>query len=253
MENSYGSGKLKVKFGYDTVVVNGITVTNQQIGLMDDVVDDGTFDDIGAIIGLAYPRPDHPHGNLFNNMMKQGKFKTNVIGYYLNGKKGMMTFGYVNDDMYKGKLNKHPIVDSWRWTVKIDDVLIDGKPQHVCDHILCRGLVDTGTSDLTMPLRIWNKVEKYIPFHKDCYHYHRLPKFGLVIGGVVYNLKREEYIKKYKKHGKEHCSREINHFDFADALKNPKEEIWLIGETFLKKYFSVYDRDTNSVHLAKRK
>jgi len=251
---AYGGGEMDVKFGYDVVTINGITLDHQRIGLMKKVYADDTFDTVAAIVGLALkPRSDIPDGNIFHNMKREGKLQKNVLGYYLNGDRGMMTFGYINPDLYTGTLHKHDVIEDERWMIQIDDVLVDGKPLHLCEKRRCRGLVDTGTSDFTMPSYAYEKFKEYVKLPEDdtdCREYDKLPRLTLVIGGIKYDLEKEDYVTKAKdeEDGKTYCSYGLQMFDF-----DPEDQLWLIGEIFLNKYYSVYDMDNKAVHIARRK
>ena len=242
----YGSGKLKSVFGYDTINFNNLIVRNQKIGLIYKTKLK-FFDKIGAIIGMAFPNKKNPEGNIFENIVKQNLLIRNVFSYYLNDNKGIITFGHINQDLYQGNLNKHRILDKRRWIVKIDNLLVNGKPLNICEKHGCKGLIDTGSEDLSMPSNIFKKVKEYFSVSENCENYHDLPVITIVMNGINYDLNKEDYVEKTET-GKLECDLLISEFNLS---KN--DHIWIIGETFIKKYYTVFDRDEKTVHFAQRK
>jgi hypothetical protein len=54
-------------------------------------------------------------------------------------------------DSYNGEPDWHPVKDRLFWSIKLDDVLIDGESLGLCNDVDCLFTPDTGTSLLTFP------------------------------------------------------------------------------------------------------
>ena len=123
-------------------------------------------------------------------------------------------------------------------------------PQQYALREFCRAMIDTGTSTFSMPKVIYNKIKKDIEINDNCTGYEKAPTLSFEIHGQKYILKKEEYIRKYKNKttGKVECEMLIEELDL-DA----NDDVWLVGEMFINKYFTVFDRDTDSIHFALRR
>ena len=245
----YGDGALKGVLGYDTLTINGIKIKNQKFGEMNKITDKShLYNGVGAIIGIAYPRYDIPEGNVFENLIQQKLLARNLIGYYLNHGKGEMTFGYIDENLYNGTMNMHKIIENNRWTLRLDDMVIDGHALDICGKKGCKAVVDTGTSDITMPKKLFKKYKKYFYVEENCSGYDKLPTITFIFNGVEYTFAKEDYIKKYIIDKKDYCESGIKPFDLGDG-----EEIWLIGETFMEKHYTIFDRENDSIHFGFKK
>jgi hypothetical protein len=249
-ELDFAAGNLAANFGTDTIMVdNNITIQKQVVGLIYKIKADNTFDNVDALIGISYPMKGIPEANLFDNLVRQGLLQKNVIGYYLNGEtgKGKMTFGYIDDNLYEGELNKVPVTGDDRWSVKIDDVIINGQHMKVCEKF-CRAIIDTGATDISIPSHIYEKISRKFVVPKDCKGYEKLSDFSIVIHGVSYKIKKEDYVEQKKKDGKVKCYMKINKYDL-----DKDDEVWIVGETFLQRFYTIFDRENDAIHFAKRK
>ena len=105
------------------------------MALLQEYKSDNTFDHVGALIDISYPiKGELPNGNFFENMVQQKLLEKNVIGYYINFEKriGSMSVGYIDESHYLGKLNQVPVTGDNRWTIKVDQILINDKPTTIC-------------------------------------------------------------------------------------------------------------------------
>ena len=250
VSQKYAAGELSGYIGFDNVIMNNIRVRNQSLALLNktDTVD--AFDSIGALIGISYPDESEPNGNLFENMIEQKLLARNIIGYYINDEKkiGSITFGFLEDSKYKGKLHRVPVIGDHRWTIKVDEILINNKPTKICTQKFCKAMIDTGTSGISISKKIFNIFKDKIDIHENCEGYKNAPDITFVINGVNYTLKKEDYIIRHKDGKQISCENMIEGYDLTDD-----DDVFLIGETFLNKYYTVFDRDTDSIHFALRR
>lgn len=86
----------------------------------------------------------------------------------------------------------------------------------------------------------------------NCYNIEKFPVITYVINGSKYTLEPYEYILsagtelRYEKEssGSGVCGFGYSIFDVGN------QNVWIAGDIFLTKYFSVYDRDKDMVGLA---
>jgi len=133
--------------------------------------------------------------------------------------------------------------------VKLTDVLIDGKPLGLCKPFGCPFAVDTGTSLITGPSHMINKVISKLDVDEGCYRMKsgQLPQLGFQIDDTVYTLDAEDYVMKVQEDATDVCIGGLRDLD----LPPEKGPMWIAGDVFLRKYYSVYDRNDLRVGLAR--
>ena len=108
-----------------------------------------------GILGLSFPSlAVYDEKPLFDNMLGLGLLEQPVFSFYLTRLPeggSRVDFGVVPSELYEGDLNCHPVMEEYYWTIEIDDILFNGVSLGYCGDSPCRGIVDTGTSLLTVP------------------------------------------------------------------------------------------------------
>jgi len=100
--------------------------------------------------------------------------------------------------------------------------------------------VGTSVNDRIGATKSWNGQ-----YTVDCNTIPSLPELSFKFGGKNYPLKGEDYILN----AGGTC---ISSFTGMD-IPAPIGPLWIVGDTFLRKYYSVYDLGRNAVGLAKAK
>ncbi|KAJ1860417.1 aspartic proteinase precursor [Coemansia sp. RSA 486] len=111
--------------------------------------------------------------------------------------------------------------------------------------------IDTGSSLLVLPTTLSDLINKQIGAKKnfagqyvvDCASVASLPPFTMQFGGKEYALDAEDYVLNVQGQ----C---ISGFMGMD-IPEPLGPIWIIGDVFLRKFYSVYDLGKNRVGFAK--
>lgn len=104
---------------------------------------------------------------------------------------------------------------------------------------------DTAVAGVTDKLRIGATKSWNGQYTVDCNTIPNLPELSLKFGGKNYPLKGEDYVLN----AGGTC---ISSFTGMD-IPAPIGPLWIVGDTFLRKYYSVYDLGRNAVGLAKAK
>ncbi|XP_061445969.1 cathepsin D-like [Rhineura floridana] len=273
----YGSGSLNGFLSEDVLKIGNLTIQNQTFGEATDlpglVFVAAKFD---GIMGLAYPTISVNNVTPpFDNMMREKLLKKNVFSFHLcntdsisqnNG--GEVVFGGINHNAYEGKLHYIPVSRKAYWQIKMDKISVDKQSKgkkcwpwnlfnkdnsvQLCKDS-CQGIVDTGTSLITGPSDDIRDLHKAIgaehafggQYLIDCNKLNELPNVTFHLAGKPYTLTPEEYTLQLSQAGVTAC---ISGFTSLDIPK-PIGPLWILGDVFLRRYYSVFDRDNDQIGL----
>lgn len=72
-----------------------------------------------------------------------------------------LIFGEIDQTAYTGDMVYHKVLHQLFWSIKLDDVLIDGKSMGFCDNKRnCLITPDSGTSTITFPTHFFEKFDE---------------------------------------------------------------------------------------------
>lgn len=251
----YGTGSLTGFFGYDTLTVQGIKVPNQEFGLSENEPGtDFVYADFDGIMGLAFPGLSAGGATTaMQGLLKEGALSQPLFGVYLGSQEGsdggQIVFGGVDKDLYTGELTWIPVTQDLYWQISIDDFLIGGTTSGWCSQG-CQGIVDTGTSLLTMPsqylsdfLEAIGAEEEYGEYFVSCDSVSSLPTFNFVLNGVEFPLSPSSYILQEDGY----C---MVGLESTPLTSEDGQPFWILGDVFLRSYYAVFDMGNKKVGFA---
>uniref|UniRef100_A0A8B9FEQ7 cathepsin E n=1 Tax=Amazona collaria TaxID=241587 RepID=A0A8B9FEQ7_9PSIT len=196
----YGTGSLTGVIGSDQVVVEGLTVSNQQfaesVSEPGKAFVDAAFD---GILGLAYP--SLAVGGVtpvFDNMMAQNLVELPMFSVYLSTNPesslgGELLFGGFDPSRFTGTLNWVPVTQQGYWQIQMSPSLT------FCTNG-CQAIVDTGTSLITGPTKDIKELQSSIgatPVDGEvravCSSLSVMPDVTFTINGLPYTLSAQAY------------------------------------------------------------
>ncbi|XP_035885908.1 pepsin F-like [Phyllostomus discolor] len=211
------------------------------------ILEFGAFD---GILGLSYPDLALTGTTpVFDNLLAQGAISQKLFAFYLssNEKKGsMVMFGGVDHSYYKGQLKWVPVSKGGFWQITVDRISMDGRV--IACEGSCEAIVDTGTTLLTGPNYDIFDILKTInaqttstgEYVVSCNAINTLPDIVFTINGVKYPVPAKAYIRK--------GLFDTCYSNFDDSLSH--STLWILGDVFLRLYFTVFDRENNRIGLA---
>uniref|UniRef100_A0A8C5N8C9 Cathepsin E-like n=1 Tax=Gouania willdenowi TaxID=441366 RepID=A0A8C5N8C9_GOUWI len=236
----YGSGHLLGVMGRDTLKIGGLTAINQEFG--ESVYEPGAtfvlakFD---GVLGLGFPSLAEILGNpVFDNMMAQKIVDKPVFSFYLSRcdhPDGELLLGGIDESLYNGPINWIPLTSKGYWQIKMDS----GR----CG--LCvAAIVDTGTSLIAGPTNDSFLLQQLIGATPTNIGevMSSLPHVTFALGGVDYTLTAEHYVRRVGIT----C---LYGFQAVDIV-TPEGPLWILGDVFLRRFYSVFDRGQERVGLA---
>jgi len=251
----YGTGSCNGFLSQDTVTVGGEAITNFSFGEVTteaaDVFGQAPFD---GIIGLgpakaAVDKVPMP----MDQLVAQGKIQHNIFSFFLssNGKAGStLVLGGTDSSFYTGDFTYVPVGKAAAllpyWLVAASDIKVGGTSAKLCPFFIgCQMVVDTGTSVIAGPTKAMNTLINQIGnVSEDCSNADKLPVVSFSIGGKDFDLGPEFYVLRAKDDkGKEQCQLGIEAVDAGVP-------IYILGDPFLRKYYTVWDAEQNRVGFA---
>jgi len=256
-EIRYGSGELSGFVSQDTFQIGDLKVKNQDFA--EATSEPGlafAFGRFDGIMGLGY-NTISVNGIVppFYNMLDQGLLDEPVFSFYLSdtndeSSESEAMFGGVNKDHYTGKLTKIPLRRKAYWEVDLDAITFGDDTAEMDDTGV---ILDTGTSLIALPSTIAELLNKEIGAKKsyngqytvECNKRDSLPDLTFTLTGHNFTIGPYDYILEVQGS----CISSFMGMDFPE----PVGPLAILGDAFLRKWYSVYDLGTNSVGLAKAK
>uniref|UniRef100_A0A8C5NYM1 Cathepsin E n=1 Tax=Jaculus jaculus TaxID=51337 RepID=A0A8C5NYM1_JACJA len=254
----YGTGSLTGIIGQDQVSVEGLTVSGQQFG--ESVKEPGqTFvnAEFDGILGLGYP--SLAAGGVtpvFDNMMAQNLLEFPVFSVYMSrdpegGSGSELTFGGYDPSHFSGSLNWVPVTKQGYWQIALDGIQVGDTLMFCAEG--CQAIVDTGTSLITGPPHKIKQLQEAIgatpmdgEYAVDCDSLSNLPNIAFLINGIAYTLSPADYTLQDYVDGMQFCGSGFQGLDIAP----PSGPLWILGDVFIRQFYSVFDRGNNQVGLA---
>ncbi|THH28949.1 hypothetical protein EUX98_g5234 [Antrodiella citrinella] len=249
----YGTGSMEGFVSKDTLTIGDITIKNQLFA--EATKEPGltfAFGKFDGILGLAYDRIAVNHITPpFFEMVNQGLLDSAVFSFRLGSSEedgGEAVFGGIDPSAYTGSIHYVPLRQKAYWEVELEKVSLGSD---VLELDSTGAAIDTGTSLIALPTDIAEMINTQIGATKgwngqytvDCSTVPSLPELTFYFGGKPFPLKGTDYILEVQGT----C---ISSFTGMD-INLPWGSLWIIGDVFLRKYFTVYDLERHAVGFAK--
>uniref|UniRef100_A0A3B3QVY1 Progastricsin n=1 Tax=Paramormyrops kingsleyae TaxID=1676925 RepID=A0A3B3QVY1_9TELE len=239
--------------------VGAIVIRNQEVGLSTSEPGETFYvAHFDGIFGLSYPSMAVGQATpVMDNMIRQDLLQYNVFAFYLtrNEEEGSeVAFGGVDTSKYQGQIYWAPVTAEVYWQIAINGFLINNRATGWCNEG-CQAIVDTGTSALTCPQQYLGYLMQAIGaqanqnggYYVSC-QATNLPTLTFNINGIKFPLPPSAYINKIEQYGgNKYCRVDISSTYLPSQNGQP---LWILGDVFLRQYYSVYDRQNNRVGFA---
>ncbi|KAF7352759.1 Aspartic peptidase A1 [Mycena venus] len=251
----YGSGSMEGFVSNDMLAIGDLKISKQDFA--EATKEPGlafAFGKFDGILGLAYDRIS-VNGIVppFYNMIDQKLIDEPVFSFRIGSSEedgGEAIFGGIDDSAYTGKITYVPVRRKAYWEVELQAVSFG---DDVLELENTGAAIDTGTSLIALPTDIAEMLNAQIGATKswngqytlDCAKVPSLPDFTFTFGGQKYALKGEDYILNLQGT----CMSSFTGMD----INLPGGALWIVGDVFLRKYYTVYDLGRDAVGFATAK
>jgi len=207
-----------------------------------------------GILGVGMPQGSlEKRFNFIGNLAEQGALKRDRFSVWLaneNDTEGSeIVFGEVAEDRLASEIQWVPVsrFDTGMWQTTMDDFSIDDTLIGLCGTVGCQAAFDTGTNAIAAPDHMIATLVSTLNIQQDCSTYDSLPTLGFSFQGSVHNLDKRDYIKRvFTNDGGVQCFHQF----LPLTLAGPKKDLILLGDPFMKRYYTVFDRESLKVGLA---
>ena len=195
-------------------------------------------------MSLSSKTPNHPHAG--------GKKTGEVDG-------GTLTFGMIDTSKFHGQLRWFPVVRQQYWEVAMPSVRMGA-----LEATHGRAILDTGTSTIFGPTDFITELNEELGavasfdgiFLVDCAKIDQLPTVHFSFSSQpfsdephvshsmhTFSLSPADYILTTNRG----C---VSSFMAVNMHSDDQSELWILGDSFLKRYYSVYDFGQHRIGLA---
>jgi len=185
---------------------------------------------------------------LFETLYEQEQVDDAAFSFYLPKESGATTgrlvLGGSNPNYYTGDLKYYPVTNQTYWVIAMDSFNVKGTSVNVA-----KAIVDTGTSLIVGSTTLINQINALIgTVDATCAGIESLPDVTVSIGGDSYVLKSKDYVLQVSALGQSQC---LSGFMAMDGL--PWNDTIILGDVFLKTYYTVFDITHTRVGFATAK
>ncbi|KAG8966094.1 Vacuolar protease A [Tulasnella sp. 419] len=251
-EIHYGSGSMEGFVSQDKLTIGDLAV--KDLSFAEATKEPGlafAFGKFDGILGLAYDTISVNHiVPPFFEMINQGLLDAPLFTFRLGESEedgGEATFGGIDPSHYTGKIHYVPVRRRGYWEVELQKVTFGSEELELEN---TGAAIDTGTSLIALPTDIAEMLNAEIgatrswngQYTVPCEKVPSLPELSFYFDGKPYPIKGSDYILNVQNT----C---ISAFTGMD-INLPHGSLWIVGDVFLRRYFTVYDLGNDAVGFA---
>lgn len=164
---------------------------------------------------------------------------------------GILLLGAVNSDYYVGDIYWTQVVGIHQWELQLEGFEIEGELMHFENAGV---ILDSGSNVILCP--DWVHAQIVVAtsativsgtrstYQVKCSKLHNFPPVGFLMGGVVFDLQPVDYVNV------DSHNRCILSF-YPYPGRSGRRARWILGDPFLRAYYSIYDAENDMIGLAK--
>eukprot|EP00747_Dinoflagellata_sp_TGD_P211150 gnl/TRDRNA2_/TRDRNA2_84354_c0_seq2.p2 gnl/TRDRNA2_/TRDRNA2_84354_c0~~gnl/TRDRNA2_/TRDRNA2_84354_c0_seq2.p2 ORF type:complete len:420 (+),score=100.22 gnl/TRDRNA2_/TRDRNA2_84354_c0_seq2:111-1370(+) len=248
MTVTFGTGEISGVFVKDNICIGTLCTHGNFVAATEESDEPFSLVPFDGVLGLSLPQmSEAPHFNILDCMIRDKVLKNNLFAVFFGAtdeEESEITFGEYRTKRMASEMFWLNVTNPGYWQVEMTDITIQNKRQNLCGDVVCQVAVDTGTSLMAGPTDIIDDLTKKLNVHPKCKNYKTLPDLGFILGDHILNLRPEDYIDK--EDDGSGCSVALMALD----IPPPKGPLFIFGDPFLRKYYTVYDREKLRVGFA---
>lgn len=255
----YGSGPVAGFFSEDTVTLGSKVAKSVLFGAITDVSGLGLAYALGkfdGICGMAYKTISINNvPPVFEALYSQGVIAQGVFSFYLSDAEkkdstSTMDIGGIDTDHFTGDLFDIPLSSSTYYEITLDGMFQSGDSDNLVS--AKKAILDTGTSLITASVKDVKNIAKLVgatpnpvaptEYMVDCAKIPDMPTLEFELNGQRFPMDPVDYT--LNEQGE--CLLAIMGID----IPAPAGPLVILGDPFLRKYFTAFDWENNKVSIA---
>lgn len=232
-ELEYGSGRIRGEIVLETVEIDGFIVENVQIGVVTEEI--GLAFRHLPINGIVALAPGQGKAGI------TGRLRTehNITNIEISLSDSVYSKGSL--EMFRSySIYKENTLVPDKWMVQFKEIQF-GQVDFCQVNGNCRGVVDTGTSLIIVPKKIFREVNKKYRLKADCENYNEMPELDVGVGEMVFEVGTDGVIV----YDQGMCSLAFVQMELYDR----EGPFIVLGGTFLRNCIVILDFLTDSIAL----
>ncbi|GES62600.1 aspartic-type endopeptidase ctsD [Aspergillus terreus] len=250
-EVGYGTGQVSGLLANDTISIAGLEVP-VTMGLANNATNDFLSYPMDGILGMGRSNDtSFGYATFMDHVADTKQLTSNIVGFSLprssdNATDGTVSFGVVDTTKFSGDITYTTAsATSDHWSIPVDDMSVDGK---ACGFSNKSAIIDTGTSYALLPPDDAKTLHNLIPGATPSGENFLIPcdssaVVNVTFSGVSYTISPKDYLGAKVDNG---CISTI----IGKQLFSAND--WILGATFLKNVYTVFDFDSDRVGFAPR-
>ncbi|KAJ7146082.1 acid protease [Mycena epipterygia] len=235
----------------DTVTVAGVKKTAQYFSPVTTLSSSFANDPIDGILGLAFPAISNLHQDpFFNTANKEGTVAANQFGFFLASSGSELYLGGTNADKFSGAIEYHAVdISTGFWQVPGASAKVDGSTVVSAFETI----IDSGTTIMYGPPAAVKEVYAKVPnsaLYDSNNGYYSFPcdsppEISFNWGGADRVISAQNINLGTTEAGSSQCVGALAAQDLG--LGN---DVWLLGDSFMKNVYSAFDFEREAVGFA---
>ena len=205
-----------------------------------------------GILGLAWPGLSVDNlPTWFNQLYEQKGITDHLLSFYLTDKPNAagseLVLGGIDSNHYTGEITYTPVILKEWWVINVQNIQLGGNT--VTNGNAVKGIVDTGTTFIVGSYDIIQRIQNRLGNRQrvPCNQVSSLPTLSFKIEGKDFPVPPKAYVLKVTEFGRSVCLLGFGATQFPPRLG----DVVIIGDGFLKEYYSVFDTGNARVGFAK--
>ncbi|XP_043932137.1 renin-like [Protopterus annectens] len=254
----YGSGTVRGFLSQDVVTVAGIQVVQVFAEATAMPAFPFVFAKFDGVLGMGYPNVAIDGITpVFDRIISEQILQEEVFSVYYSRNPrlkpgGEIILGGTDPDYYTGEFHYLYTNKKGYWQIEMKGVYVGVELLFCSDG--CSAIIDTGSSFITGPAGYVSALMKTIgatelaegEYLVDCGRIDTMPSISFHLGGKDFMLTGENYILKQSQFGEEVCVAAFMGLD----IPPPKGPLWILGASFIGRYYTEFDRRNNRIGFA---
>jgi pepsin A len=242
----YGTGEATGVILQDKVCVGTTCARADLVAAMEESAapfGDAPFD---GIMGLGLTKlSEGPAFNMLDCMARDKAIKRSLFSVFLGAtddEESEILFGSYRTEHMTGSLHWVNVMDTGYWQVPLEAISVRGNV--LANVSNSSAILDTGTSLLAGPPDVVNSLLDQLNVATNCSNFASLPDISFVVAGRMLSLSPEDYVDRDA--SGHDCTLPL----MTQDVKPGEGPVWIFGDPFLRKFYTVYDRDKMQVGIA---